>query len=367
MQIADRWLGDMPQQFLGKHNIEVLVKAFAKQLQELQEVFHDLNVNLNLETAAGKNLDYVGTILPLSRKEAGELAGVGALEPVIADERYRRFMKYKILRNTSECTYYDLVAGIELLWGYENIYYKEDPKHPAMIVFETPMLNLDEIDPVEFHANLCIRASGVGIFLRKIYGDSFYLSIEHSMAITFTTVFYPRYNLPKLLLDGTWILDGSRELNGYDGGERIDFYPVGVKFVTQVLAGSKENSQLHFLIHTEEMVNSLERMAIKASAKCNITSAEEVSFTAKAVGTLGEETKVSFALGGAKEQIESRQEVIVQVSAECQEGTTESMAMQVAAEVSAGVGDVIVENRNMLDGTWLLDGSRKLNGGIYQL
>ena len=74
MQIADRWLMDMPQQFLGKHNIEVLVKAFARQLQELQVVFDDLNTELDLETAAGKNLDYVGTILPLSRKEAGELA-----------------------------------------------------------------------------------------------------------------------------------------------------------------------------------------------------------------------------------------------------------------------------------------------------
>lgn len=220
---------------------------------------------------------------------------------------------------------------------------------------------------VEILRNMIDEILPLNVYFLLGYYDSCKVDVKLKAAIIFTTVFYPRYNLPKLLLDGTWILDGSRELNGYDGGERIDFYPVGVKFATQVLAGSKENSQLHFLIHTEEMVNSLERMAIRASAKCNITSTEEVSFTAKAVGTPGEETKVSFALGGAKEQIESRQKITVQVSVECQEGTTESMAMQVAAEVSAGAGEVIVENRNMLDGTWLLDGSRKLNGGIYQL
>lgn len=363
MQIADRWLMDMPQQFLGKHNIEVLVKAFAKQLQELQMVFDDLNTKLDLETATGKNLDYVGTILPLSRKEAGELAEIGVTEPVISDERYRRFMKYKILRNTSECTYYDLVAGIELLWGYENIHYKEDPEHPAMIVFETPMLSLDEADPVEFHANLCIRASGVGVFLRKIYWDSFYLSVSHFMTITFTTSFYPRYNLPELLLDGTWVFDGSRKLSGYDSEEQIDFYPVCVKFETKTVAKPRERTQLHLLMRTEAIVKSPEMMAIKASAKCNAVSAQRMGLRMEAVGTPEEEIKVSFALGGAKEQVESRQRVTVQVSAECEERIKESMAMQMAVPVRARGGDVIVENRNLLDGTWLLDGSRKLNGG----
>jgi len=48
MQIADIWLRDMPQQFQGKHNIEVLVKAFSKQMQELEKVFQDINTMTDL-------------------------------------------------------------------------------------------------------------------------------------------------------------------------------------------------------------------------------------------------------------------------------------------------------------------------------
>lgn len=271
MKIADRWLRDLPQQFLGKRNIEVLIKAFARQLQELWEVFDELNTQLDLETAEGKNLDYVGTILPLSRKEAGELAEIGGVEPVISDERYRRFLKYKILRNTSECTYYDLVAGIELLWQYENFHYMEDPKHPATIIFQTPRMRLDAEDLVEFHANLCIRASGVGVLLRKVYGDSIKFGVGCSMAaITFIIGFYSRFNIPILLLDGLWELNGSKVLSGYDDAGQMDFYPMKIEIKTK-------------------------------------------------------------------------------------------------AAVSAENRDAFMDNLNILDGTWDLNGSRKLNGGIYAL
>ena len=318
MQIADRWLMDMPQQFLGKHNIEVLVKAFARQLQELQVVFDDLNTELDLETAAGKNLDYVGTILPLSRKEAGELAEVGAAEPVISDERYRRFMKYKILRNTSECTYYDLVAGIELLWKYENIHYIEDPKHPAMIIFETPMLSLDEADPVEFHANLCIRASGVGVMLRKIYGADFPVHIRCAEVITFTMAFYPQFNRPELFLDNTWNLNGDMELSGYHMDGRVDLYPVGIKLLAAARAAPKEETGIVFL-------------------------------------------------SGAEGAVSSSQQTGMCVPAMCREAAKESIVVQAEAEVDAEGGAVLMDNLNCLDDEWKLDGGRELNGGTYWL
>lgn len=318
MQIADRWLRDMPQQFLGKHNIEVLVKAFAKQLQELQDVFSDLNLKLDLETATGKNLDYVGMILPLSRKEAGELAEIGVTEPVISDERYRRFMKYKILRNTSECTYYDLVAGIELLWKYENIHYIEDSKHPAMIIFETPMLSLDEADPVEFHANLCIRASGVGVMLRKIYGAVFPVNIQCAEAITFILSFYPLFNLPKLCLNRIWKLNGNKKLSGYDGEGRIDLYPVGMKFEVPVWGEVKEAAQLSFLSQAEE-------------------------------------------------QAESSQEMKILTWAACKKEIKEKFTMQTSAAAEIKNGNETLYNAHKLDGKRKLNGSLKLNGGFYQL
>lgn len=140
MQIVDSWLRDMPQQFLGKEKIEALIEAFAKQMQEVQQVFEDLETLTDLDTATGQNLDMVGTIIPLSRKEAGELAGINVEDPVISDERYRQFLRYKNLVNTNECTYYDLMNGLALLWDVSPIYYIEDPDLPATIILTMPFL-----------------------------------------------------------------------------------------------------------------------------------------------------------------------------------------------------------------------------------
>lgn len=138
--ILDKWLQDLPQQFQAKRNIEILISAFAKQLQELEEVFNDLDTKTDLDTATGQNLDMVGTIIPLSRKEAGELAGIGVTDPVISDERYRQFLRYKNLVNTNKCTYYDLMTGLQLLWDVQPVYYIEDPDMPATIILTMPFL-----------------------------------------------------------------------------------------------------------------------------------------------------------------------------------------------------------------------------------
>lgn len=140
MRILDDWYKDIPQQFLGKKNIEVLLRAFARQLQEVHQVFEDMKTMLDLDTATGQNLDYVGTIIPLSRKEAGELAGLDSPDPVMSDDRYRQFLRYQSLVNTNECTYYDLMEGLELLWNVSPIYYIEDPDLPATIILTMPFL-----------------------------------------------------------------------------------------------------------------------------------------------------------------------------------------------------------------------------------
>ena len=140
MRILDDWYKDIPQQFLGKKNIEVLLNAFARQLQEVYQVLEDMKTMLDLDTATGQNLDYVGTIIPLSRKEAGELAGLDSPDPVMSDDRYRQFLRYQSLVNTNECTYYDLMEGLELLWNVSPIYYIEDPDFPATIILTMPFL-----------------------------------------------------------------------------------------------------------------------------------------------------------------------------------------------------------------------------------
>lgn len=140
MGILDDWIEDMPQQFQGKKHIEILISAFAKQLEELHRVFKQLDTETDLESAVGMNLDMVGDIITLTRKEAGILAGIDVEDPVISDERYRQFLKYQMLVNTNECTYHDLMDGLALLWDVSPIYYREDPALPAVIILTMPFL-----------------------------------------------------------------------------------------------------------------------------------------------------------------------------------------------------------------------------------
>lgn len=46
--VIDEWMNDIPSQFQGKKNIEILINAFARQLQEVQQMFADLYENAML-------------------------------------------------------------------------------------------------------------------------------------------------------------------------------------------------------------------------------------------------------------------------------------------------------------------------------
>lgn len=163
MAILEEWLKDLPQQFLGLPKFEILIAAFTRQLQELEQVFRDLNEKTGLESAAGQNLDYVGTIIPLTRKEAGILSGNGNAEKVLPDDRYRQLLIYRRLLNTSECTYYDLIAGLQLLWNTSSpIYYREDPAIPAAILLGVETRS----ESMNFSESAIPRPAGVGFQYR---------------------------------------------------------------------------------------------------------------------------------------------------------------------------------------------------------
>ena len=83
-------------------------------------------------------------------------------------------------------------------------------------------------------------------------------------------------------------------------------------------------------------------------------------------GTPEEKTAVSF-FTGVRERIESSQEVEVRGLTECQEAVEESFTIQTSAKTGSRAGDVLVDNLNILDGEWELDGSRELDGGLYIL
>lgn len=57
------------------------------------------------------------------------------------------------------------------------------------------------------------------------FGTAFGIKVSYENRMRLNSTFYPRYNIPIMLLDGTWNLDGAFYINGYRSSLRLDFYP----------------------------------------------------------------------------------------------------------------------------------------------
>ena len=174
MTTLESWLEDIPQQFRNKKNIEVFMRAFSKQIDELLQVFDDLKNKTTLDNATGENLKYVGDILSTSKKEA-QMILKAANDDVITDETYRKVLQYKAIQNNCDCTYYDIIESIRLLWDTDKIKYVEKSEKPATIYIELPNVNIDGIDPAIGRV-LAIKPSGVAM----IYSNSYVTGVNIS-------------------------------------------------------------------------------------------------------------------------------------------------------------------------------------------
>ena len=317
MQIADLWLRDIPQQFLCKPKIEVLIRAFARQLQEVEQAFLDIKNKTDLDTAFGKNLDaVVGGIVGLSRKDATAMDVIsGGAE--MTDERYRQFLKYKILQNTRECTYWDLMDGISMMWDLKRVEYREEIEYPATIIFHGEF-DMDEPDAVEFYPELCIRASGVGVILEKVYSTDVLVPIEIGAGLRLYMEFFPRLNLVPLLLDGSWKLDGSRLLSGYRSDVKADLYPVEVGIMPAVAMNVQAEIE-----HMQVCAEIQQSMDVQAEMGLETAAEEDVVY----------ESGVMIGAG---------------------------------VNVSTGAESGVYTGR-LLNGAWKLDGSREMDGGWITL
>lgn len=236
---ADKWLLDLPQQFLGKKNIEVLIKTFSKQMDELEQVYEDLKYATTLENAKGQNLKNIGDVLSLSMKDAQAILMVAGNNE-ITDETYRKVLQYKTLQNNCDCTYEDIMESIALLWDANNIKYVEKPENPATVFILLPEAKLDGIDPSVGRV-LAIKPAGVSMIYTVAYKEGVNISgIEKSKVpmIVATTDIQNEENATskkvqlkmktnvgekmtlKIIvrknfwkLDGTYMLDGTKMLD----------------------------------------------------------------------------------------------------------------------------------------------------------
>lgn len=157
---------DLVEQFKEKPVIEALVEAIGEQMNDVYAFFMALNEERWLQTAVGKQLDGIGDLVVLSRKEAGELACLNESVYVLDDDGYRDYLIYKVWKNSCNCTYKDIIKAFRMFWD-KPLYYKEDPDYPATMFFETG--ELSPTDNVQKLLNApFVKAAGVGIKIMAI-------------------------------------------------------------------------------------------------------------------------------------------------------------------------------------------------------
>ena len=139
------------------------MEVLGSELQEIADFYEQLRTERDLYRAVGKQLDGVGDIAVLTRQEAGKLAAYAGRGHGTDDETYRKYLIYKILKNTCDCTYPEIIKAFRMFWD-KPLYYSENPEYPAVMFLETGLLA-----PEDHAENLLaapiIKAAGVGIHI----------------------------------------------------------------------------------------------------------------------------------------------------------------------------------------------------------
>lgn len=154
---------DLAEQFRGKKNIEDLLEVVGQQLQEVFDFYQQLEFERNIYTAVGAQLDGVGDIACLSRRDAAIMSGCN--EADLSDEDYRQFLIYEIMKNTCDCSYESLIKAIKMFWkGESSVTYREDAAHPATIILETEGFG-EKANVHDLMTLPIIKAAGVGMHI----------------------------------------------------------------------------------------------------------------------------------------------------------------------------------------------------------
>ncbi len=176
----DALIKDYPEQFKGKKNIASIAKVLDRQLQEVYDVFASLAAQRSMSEAEGVQLDNAGDIVCLTRAEAGLLVGDPIYLEVMDDERYRKYLQYKAYKNSNDCTYYDLINELRLVWDVDQIQYEENPNFPATIILSAPLLTPSG-EPANLGQIPAIKPAGVRVLYQ--YKARYVIQVSHEIGI----------------------------------------------------------------------------------------------------------------------------------------------------------------------------------------
>lgn len=211
---------DVPEQFKNQDKIRVMFQAFAQQLDDLATFYRDLLTARTIYSAVGKQLDYIGDIVCLTRAEASAISALGG---IMDDDLYRRYLLYKISLNTSSCTLQDIYDAVQG-FAKDIALYHEDINHQATIILEMSDAMYQMFEHFKF-------AKAAGVLLDfKVFptnnGDQFGLK-----------TFFSYLPVERIHIDMSMVYDGILDLEqtlyyveDEEREENPDFFPEAVAF-----------------------------------------------------------------------------------------------------------------------------------------
>lgn len=204
----------------------------------------------------------------------------------------------------------------------------------------------------------------------EVYGrylGKYEVPIEYENKIRFFSDFYPRFNLAVLKLDGTWNLDGGRKLNGYDSNETLDFYPVTMSVIAPVTVPVQTELSCRYQMTAMETVKAESVLKVQAGVAETVRAEQRASFQMAASELAQAELSGSCFKMMAEENVKAESALNICTEAAENVRMEQRLICQSGAEISVLQTTASMYKKNLLNGSWKLNGRRKLDGGRYNL
>lgn len=205
-RLIDTWKRELPSQFQDKINISAFIESIGAELTKLEDVYEGVRDDTDIKTATGKQLDYIGDIVGITRNDAYSLLEITDIG-YLTDEMYRSVLYFQILKNNADGTYENIMKGLHLLWGesaiiryYENplvelyngaVWNKPDPASISIVIED---IQSDDPDPNVIKP-MVIRPGGVKMAYKVSYRDQIAIGDwEHFTNLQISYDVFAHYN-----------------------------------------------------------------------------------------------------------------------------------------------------------------------------
>ena len=211
MKVIDEWKNLTLSQFYDKPVLWGIIRAISEIYQDAYAEQQELRKLLDIDSQEGVNLDHIGDILCLTRTQAHQILRRNN-EFELTDELYRKALKYKIILNNSNATYYDIMEGIGIIWNTGDVVYRENENHPATYILDLKSYDINSGDILESRT-MTIKAAGVKVLFIIVWLIRFqYRFWRCGARVTYHNVVqFFKENVRKF--DGSWKLDGTYHLD----------------------------------------------------------------------------------------------------------------------------------------------------------